>query len=319
MPGVHVVPATDLTPLERLGQEYIEDRMAAGLSPRTIQGDLRPRLERIFLPWCSANGITEPHQLDQRAINRWSNHLLAVGGAKGKLSPHSVTAYVKTANSFLAWMRRQGEQVPGQAHKPKVPRRDVEVLTDEEIKAMVRLASLRDKLIVELLAQSGIRASELTDLRVVDLVEKEVALLDGRREKQHGVRILAGKGDRERFVPIPSALFRRLRSYAHSRGKDVSTDRLFISNRRSARGEYEPLSRSGLEQMIRFLGKQALGRERTYPHLFRHSYISKLVRAGIDSTVIRRYVGHSSSQLIDQVYGHLRPEHTAAAVLAALD
>lgn len=69
--------------------------------------------------------------------------------------------------------------------------------------------------------------------------------------------------------------------------------------------------------MVRWLGRNAIGRP-VHPHLFRHTYISKLVRKGIDSTVIRRDVGHSSSPLIDQVYGHLRPQDTASMVLAAL-
>lgn len=313
------VVADQHSPLESLAQDYIEDRRAAGLSVRSIDGDIRVRLERIFLPWCAENGVTEPGQIDQRTINRFSNHLLEEGGAKGQpLSPHSVAAYVKTTNAFLNWLREHVDRKPaGKGHKPKLPKREVEVLTDAEIKAMIRKASGRDALIVQLLAESGIRVSELVGLRVNDLVQHDVVLLSGQREHQKGIRV-TGKGDRERFVPIPPDLHQRLRGLARTRPSDVAGNKLFVSERRSPRtGNHEPLTVSGVQQLVRWLGRNAIGRP-VHPHLFRHTYISKLVRKGVDTTVIRRYVGHSSSLLIDQVYGHLRPQDTAALVLAAL-
>src|SRR5207245_785589 len=102
------------------------------------------------------------------------------------------------------------------------------------------------------------------------------------------------------------------------RPSEGQTDRLFLSVRRSSRtGYHEPLTASGVQQMIRWLGRNAIGRP-VHPHEFRHRYISLLVRKGIDSTVIRRFVGHRSSALIDQGYGHLRPADTADLVLSAL-
>ena len=318
MPSLSVVAGARLTQLESLAHDYIEDRRAAGLSLRTIENDIRPRLERVFLPWCADQSITEPKQLDQRTVNRYSNHLQTVGGPKGNaLSVHSVAAYVKTVNAFLNWLSKHGEKVTGKGHKPKLPEREVEVLTDAEIRAMLKLAPARDALVVQLLAESGIRVGELVGLRVQDLVEHDVVLLNGQREHQRGVRVI-GKGDKERFVPIPPDLHQRLRGLARSRPTDGHSDRLFISERRSPKtGFHEPLTPSGVQQMVRWLGRNAIGRP-VHPHLFRHTYISKLVRKGIDSTVIRRYVGHSSSLLIDQVYGHLRPQDTASMVLAAL-
>lgn len=318
MSGFSVVSTPQLTPLESLAHDYIEDRRAAGLSLKTIEGDIRPRLERIFLPWCAEERVTEPKQLDQRTVNRFSNHLLTRGGPKGNaLSAHTVAGYVKTVNAFLNWLTKHGEKVTGKGHKPKLPEREVEVLTDAEVKAMMKRASGRDALVVQLLAESGIRVGELVGLRVQDLVEHDVVLLNGQREHQRGIRVI-GKGDRERFVPIPPDLHQRLRGLARSRPSDGHSDRLFISERRSPKtGLHEPLTASGVQQTVRWLGRNAIGRS-VHPHLFRHTYISKLVRKGIDSTVIRRYVGHSSSLLIDRVYGHLRPQDTASLVLAAL-
>jgi integrase len=214
-------------------------------------------------------------------------------------------------------MAKQGEEVTGRGHRPKLPERRVEILTDAEVRAMMKLAAPRDALMIQLMAESGIRVGELVGLRVQDLVEHEVVLLNGQREHQLGIRVI-GKGNRERFVPIPVDLYHRLRAVARARPRDAGSDRLWLSVRRRPRtGTYEPVTASGVQQMVGFLGRTALGRP-VHPHLFRHTYISKLVRKGIDSTVIRRYVGHSSSILIDQTYGHLRPQDTASMVLAAL-
>lgn len=64
--SLKVVQSRQPSTLERLAADYIEDRMAARLSVRTIENDIRPRLERIFLAWCADNGVTEPGQLDQK-------------------------------------------------------------------------------------------------------------------------------------------------------------------------------------------------------------------------------------------------------------
>jgi hypothetical protein len=78
--------------MDELVREYLEDRQAAGLSPRSIENDIRPRLERIFLPWSLQAGVTSLAQLDQRQLNRFSAHLQTRGGPRGPLSPHTVAS-----------------------------------------------------------------------------------------------------------------------------------------------------------------------------------------------------------------------------------
>src|SRR2546427_6456221 len=102
MPDLSLVQPAQPSALEELVGYFLDDRIAAGLSPRTIGNDYRPRLERVFLPWARENAILEPAQLDQRTVNRFSTHLHAVGGPKGPLAPHSVSTYTKTVNAFLA-------------------------------------------------------------------------------------------------------------------------------------------------------------------------------------------------------------------------
>ncbi|MBO0703092.1 MAG: tyrosine-type recombinase/integrase, partial [Candidatus Dormibacteraeota bacterium] len=225
-------------------------------------------------------------------------------------STFTVNSYVRTVNVFLAWAREEGETTTANARLAREPSRVVETLTRDEIAAMEKAANLRDALIVRLLADTGIRASELCGLRVDDLVDRE----------RHDYIKVRGKGEKERLVPVPPATARRLRHYIRSRPPTgTSGDRIFVSRRRNARtGEYEPIEVSGLEQVIRSLARDAGLRKRVYPHIFRHTYISELLKRKVDSTKVRRVVGHSSTQLIDRVYGHLLHSDLAGEVLDAL-
>jgi integrase len=234
------------------------------------------------------------------------------GGPRGQLSRHSIHAYSRAINHFLAWAKREGQPVAGKAQLPRLPKAILEVLSRDEIQAMEDAANTeRDKLIVRLLADTGARVGELVKLRKTDL------MIQGR---QYYLRV-RGKGSRERLVPIPS-LHPRLRRYAdRTRPADATTDRLFISLKRrpqSQGGGYEPLTESGVQQLIRNLATTAGIRRRVYPHLLRHSYITWAIRRGMHPVQIRQIVGHESTTMIDRVYSHLVPQDAYAAMVKAL-
>jgi hypothetical protein len=75
------------------------------------------------------------------------------------------------------------------------------------------------------------------------------------------------------------------------------------------------LSVSGLKQMIRVSAKNVATRRRGYPRIFLNTYITDLMA---HATKICRVVGHSSTQLVDRVYGHLVGGALADSVLAVL-
>ena len=127
-------------------------------------------------------------------------------------------------------------------------------------------------------------------------------------ERNHYLRV-KGEGNKERLVPVPR-LYRRIERYAQrARPTDTISDRLFLASRRSARtGEYEPLTKSGLEQMVRNLAEVAGIKKRVYPHLLRHSYATWALNCGMNSIMLAQLLGHSSLVMIQRTYAH----HTAA-------
>src|SRR5450759_1228703 len=112
MSTISVLPNHSPSPLELLVNEYLMSCRARGLSPRTVENCYAPALERVFLPWCADQGITEVSQLDRRAFDRYTAGLLTTTGRYGKtLSKHTVHSYIGPIRLLLAWDAGEGEAV----------------------------------------------------------------------------------------------------------------------------------------------------------------------------------------------------------------
>ena len=271
--------------LSRLIEDYLADCRARGLSPKTIKDAYAYPLQHVLLPWCERNNILDVAELDNRTLNRLTSELLEQGGKRKQLSRFTVDTYVRNVNLFLSWCRREGLVGQVRAQTPKLPRRVLDVLSREEINRLEETArSERDKVIIRLLADTGIRAGELIGLRDGDLVE------NGR---DRYVRV-HGKGAKDRLVPVQPQLYRRLQRLARGRPTHARDDRIFLSLTQRAGGGYEPLTISGLQQGIRILGERAGLEKRVHPHLLRHSFATAMLNRGMDpshsaeSSVMRR-------------------------------
>lgn len=295
--------------VERRVTEYLDSCRARGLSPKTVKQSYGYPLLHVFVPWCARQGLTEPGELSTRFIERYSAELLEHGGARGPLSKETVCTYVKAVRGFLAWLKAEGDQVEAEAGLPKLGRGVIEVLERDEVQRLEDVAGERDKLIVRLLADTGVRVGELVKLRERDLIERD------RMPFLH----VRGKRDRERLVPVEPVLRNRLRRYIErGRPADASSDRILIGRRRARSGAYEPLTESGVQQMVRELGERAGLRKRVHPHLFRHSAATYLLRRGMSPLQVAEMLGHTSLAMIQRVYSHLTPSDTHEALMRAL-
>jgi integrase/recombinase XerD len=173
----------------------------------------------------------------------------------------------------------------------------------------------RDKVIVRLLADTGIRASELLGLRSGDLVE---------RGRDRFVRVVGpsqgggAKGDKGRLVPVQPHLYRRLQRLVRGRPDDAEGDWLFVAHRRRPGGVHERLAISGLEQIVRGLGERVGLTKRVYPHLLRHSFATEMLNRGMDAITLSRILGHSSLVMIQRTYANQTVGDLSDALLRAL-
>ncbi|MGH7667034.1 MAG: tyrosine-type recombinase/integrase [Candidatus Dormibacteria bacterium] len=310
---LQVVKVEAPSPLARSVEEYLTSCKARGLSPKTVNVAYGWPLRSLFLPWANQEGLHAPADITPRALERLAANLLDRPGRSGSLSKNSVHAYLRAVNQWARWAKLEGEDLPerAQAPLPRLPRSLPRVLSRVQVAALEDAAvTERDRLIVRLLADTGMRVGELVGLRTGDLLV---------RTRGTFLRV-TGKGDRERHVPVMPRLARRLERYVDkARPSDAPSDRIFLGLRRSARtGDYEPLTPSGVEQLVRDLGLRCWLSERVHPHLFRHSFVTHALTQGMNTVQLSKIVGHTSTAMIDQVYSHLSPTDAYDAMAAML-
>jgi len=217
---------------------------------------------------------------------------------------------MRAINSFLTWARAQGEASAARGRLPSMRKRVLDTLTREEIERLEDAAATeRDKLIVRVLADTGLRLGELLALRPDDIRTehgRHMLKVTGRQRARGRSARVGGRGDRERLVPLAPSLARRLRRFADRSRPDATSDRLFLTLRRGrASGQLDGLTESAVEQMIRSLGEVAGIEKRVYPHLLRHSFATEYLRRGGNPILLQQILGHSSLAMITQTYQHL--------------
>lgn len=149
----------------------------------------------------------------------------------------------------------------------------------------------RDRAMLEMLYGSGLRVSELVNLRAEQVDWEENFLR------------ITGKGNKTRYVPLGGVAAKALRSYlAHARSRLLRNGRradvLFLSNRG------ERLTRDRVRQIIKERARAAGLPENVYPHIMRHSFATHLLENGADLRVIQDMLGHASLSTT-QIYTHV--------------
>jgi integrase len=256
-------------------------------------------LQTLFLPWCGEE-ITDTEQMTDKAMDRFADYLGTRRTAKGKpLSIPSIRTYLRTVRIFLNWCG----VAKGRFEMPAQPRRIVSTLSRREIDVLEKVASNeRDRLIVRVLADTGIRVGELLGLTLGDLHHSDY-------ERRWMIQVI-GKGDKEREVPIPAPVYMRLKAYAKNGGFIFRT---VTGNR---------LDRHRVDKIIQRLAKKAGIGRRVYPHLLRHSWATQQVKnmkiTGASLIDLQRTLGHTSLAMISQVYAHTTPPDSYDALMAGL-
>lgn len=202
---------------------------------------------------------------------------------------------------FLRYMKETRRIASDPSELMDPPRREQalpRVLSEEETARMIDAVAgetpreLRDRAILEILYGCGLRVSELCDLEMDDIAG------DGELLR------VAGKGAKERVVPLGGAAARALNAYfAGARGAftkgDPSIPQVFVT--RLAR----PFTRQGVFKLIRERAAAAgIPAERISPHVLRHSYASHMLAHGADIRAIQEMLGHANIATT-QIYTHV--------------
>lgn len=170
---------------------------------------------------------------------------------------------------------------------PKKEKRLPEVLTKDEVKRLIECAdNIKSRLIISLLYSSGLRVSELVNLKVEDL---------NLNERIGWVR--KGKGSKDRLLSISKNLADELQEYFGIRAK--TSGYLFSENK--------PLTTRNIQKIIKGTRVRAGLSKKVTPHTLRHSFATHLLENGVDIRLIQVMLGHTSLNTT-QMYTHISSE-----------
>lgn len=152
-----------------------------------------------------------------------------------------------------------------------------------------KITGIRDRLIIELLYSSGIRASELIDLNeyMINIEERELRVI--------------GKGNKERITFFSENSKKWLEKYIEEKKRkysNYSKDVVFTNSRG------EKLTTRSLRRLIADYAKKAGLQKEVTPHVFRHTFATELLNNGVDIRYLQELLGHSSISTT-QVYTHV--------------
>ncbi len=155
-----------------------------------------------------------------------------------------------------------------------------EPFTEQEVELMRSNApSIRDKAIIDFLISTGCRVSEMTEINKEDV------------DWEEGKVLVKGKGSKFRIVYLNARCCVSLKAYLETREDDCNA--LFISHFKRGNKRPSRLARSGVEVMIRSLGR-SLGIEKAHPHKFRRTAATLALRRGMPIEQVSKILGHSS-------------------------
>lgn len=190
---------------------------------------------------------------------------------------------------------------------PKIGRKLPEVLTIEEIDAMIDAIDLssnegqRNKAILETLYSCGLRVSELVSLRFEDCFFDE------------GFIRVIGKGNKERLVPVSPNVVEEVTLYTENDRLNVpvkkGSEAIIFLNRRGAQ-----LTRIMIYTIITRLAEAAGIKKKISPHTFRHSFATHLIEGGANLRAVQDMLGHENITTTE-IYTHLDQRFLRDAIL----
>jgi site-specific recombinase XerD len=140
---------------------------------------------------------------------------------------------------------------------------------------------IRDRAIIEILYSSGLRVSELTNLKLTDI------------KKDQSIRVL-GKGNKTRILPMTKQAYKYYELWLHNRNNITTTSSanfLFLGVQGNKISDRE----------VRRIVKLRLG---TFPHSIRHTFATHLLDGGADLRVVQELLGHTDPSTT-QIYTHV--------------
>lgn len=271
-----------------------------GLSKNTIESYLRDL--KKYLLFLKENHLMTWDSIDRYAVLSFLQQLKEEKKAAG-----SIIRMVSSLRQFHQFLRQEKlATVDPMAHidTPKKAQTLPKILSTKEVEILIetpdtsQTLGIRDRTILEVMYATGLRVSELTELKLDDL---HLSL---------GLIQTIGKGEKERILPLGDLAIKWIETYLnHSRNRlersDCRSDFVFLNH------HGRKLTRQGIWKNLNILVKKAGIKKEVTPHTLRHSFATHLLENGADLRTVQELLGHSDISTT-QIYTHISTHRMSA-------
>ncbi|KAA5549542.1 site-specific tyrosine recombinase XerD [Adhaeribacter rhizoryzae] len=273
-------------------EAYLQlEKSLSGNSVEAYLRDIRKLTQFLDLKGYKMNPLDMQPAIIQEFLE-WVNEL--------GMTPHSQARTLSGIRAFYKFLIMEdliSADPTETIEAPKLDRKLPDTLNVEEIEQLFNAIDVstpegtRNKAMLETLYSSGLRVSELVELRISNFYESL------------GFLKVTGKGDKERLVPIGRDALKYIRIYldgirCHLQIKKGNEDFIFL-NRRGAK-----LTRVMVFTIIKQLAQKVGLNKQISPHTFRHSFATHLIEGGADLRAVQEMLGHESITTTE-IYTHL--------------
>ena len=262
---------------------YIEK----GLSQNTVQSYKNDISS--FTAWVENYPDIPLAKTTKTNINQYIAHLFKSG-----LKSSSVNRKISTIKSFFIFLLKKKHILLSPVEDIDMVRQEKYLpvsMSETEVELLLKSPSLdsfigrRDRAMIEMLYATGMRISELINLKITDV------------DCNRLVAKVMGKGSKERLIPYGEIAADHLNMYLQDR-KDINSNEIFLSNRG------KKITRGAFWNRIKlYLRKENL-KESISPHTLRHAFATHLLNRGADLRSVQILLGHSDLSTT-QIYTHI--------------
>ena len=278
-----------------------------GLATNSLEA-YRRDIQR-YAVYLELQGVTTSSAVTDQQIAAYIRHLHRLG-----LSAKSIARNLSAIKGFHKFLNNEGINAANPTENidlPKIGKALPDVLSIEEVNTILQVVApksekdhsnlyIRDRAILETLYATGIRVTELIELKQRNVLFEEEL-----------VRVF-GKGSKERLVPIGTIALDAITKYQRvlrsvlAKGK-MANDTLFLNRRGKG------LTRAMIWTLVKEYTRRAKIEKEVHPHTFRHTFATHLLEGGADLRAVQEMLGHSDITTT-QLYTHIdrdfvRTEH----------
>ena len=234
-------------------------------------------------------GKISPDSIGRKDVQNYLIHLSQKG-----FDPASIQRKLSTLRSFFKYLQRRLKVKTNPASSLEAPKRKKRLpraLSWPQVKSLLEPSlyqkekeGLRDRAILELLYNTGLRLAEISSLKRedIDFGAGEIKVL--------------GKGNKERIVPLGENAGKILTGYLDSRN---SKNDFIFSNKYG-----EKLGRRGIARVVKKYGAKVIEEKKFSPHALRHSFATHLLDEGANLLAVKEMLGHEKLSTT-QIYAHV--------------